>query len=236
MKKTIVAIGGGEIGRVKILSDGTAVQTELETLPIDEFMVHETGKNNPNLLFIGTASFDKNSYFDIVKRYFGERLKCHVLEPLKLIYSEHSFDEIKRKIFEADIIYVGGGDTTFMLNLWREKGVDRLLMDAYNKGCVLSGISAGAVCWFEYYDNSEDIDNIEKLDVAAGLGLIKGFAVPHFNRLDDVFKERLNQLLKQKKISGWAIDNCAAVVVQNEKTSFISARAGACVVKIPETM
>ena len=232
MLKTIVAVGGGEIGRVKILPDGTSVQTEIETLPIDAFIVHAARKNHPKLLFVGTANFDKPTYFDVVKKHFGERLGCCMLEPLNLVEGKLSFDEIKRKIFEADIIYVGGGDTTFMLNLWREKGVDKLLVEAYHNGCVLAGISAGAVCWFEYYDNCEDIDDLEKLDVVAGLGLIKGFAVPHFNQLADDFKMRLTNLLKRKHISGLAIDDCAAVVVQNDDISFISSRYGCSVSQI----
>ena len=38
-KKTIIAVGGGEIGRVKFLPDGTAYQTEIETTQIDKFII-----------------------------------------------------------------------------------------------------------------------------------------------------------------------------------------------------
>lgn len=168
-KKTIVAVGGGEIGRVKTLSDGTTCQTEIETTLIDKFIVEATGKANPKMLFIGTASQDKPSYFEVVKRHFKERLGCASVEPLNLVETEISFEEIKNKIFSNDIIYVGGGDTTTMLKIWKTHGVDKLLYEAYQKGIVLAGISAGAVCWFEHYDNMDDIDTIEELEIVSGL-------------------------------------------------------------------
>ena len=43
----------------------------------------------------------------------------------------------------------GGGNTKSMLALWREWGVDRILRQAWEQGTVLSGVSAGAICWFE---------------------------------------------------------------------------------------
>ena len=62
-----------------------------------------------------------------------------------LVYGEMDMQKIADKIAAADCIYVGGGDTVFMLDLWKQKGVDKLLIDAYNRGTVLCGLSAGAI-------------------------------------------------------------------------------------------
>ena len=108
--------------------------------------------------------------------------------------------------------------TTFIQRLFgywqkiKELGVDKLLFEAYNKGIVLSGISAGAICWFEYYDNGDDIDNIEQLDIISGLSFIKGFGVPHYNCLTPKEKKKINNILKDKNIKGWSIDDCVALV------------------------
>lgn len=232
-KKTIVAVGGGEIGRIEILPDGTAHQTEIETTLIDKFIVEASSKKNPKMLFIGTASKDKVSYLDVVAAHFKDRLGCSCVEPLNLVETNISFEEIKHKIFTADIIYVGGGDTTTMLKTWKEFGVDKLLYEAYNKGIVLSGISAGAICWFEYYDNMDDIDNIEQLDIVSGLSFVKGFGVPHYNQLTLDEKIRINDKLKNKNLKGWSIDDGVAMVFQDNELKIISCRPDCTATQIP---
>lgn len=56
--------------------------------------------------------------------------------------------EIEQKILSANIIYVGGGDTVEMMEVWRNKKIDKYLKKAYEKNIVLSGLSAGSICWF----------------------------------------------------------------------------------------
>ncbi len=63
----IVAIGGGEIGR-----PGYPVETTV----IDNEIIRQTGKTNPHLLFIPTASSDSTSYYEVVKKHFGDDLGC----------------------------------------------------------------------------------------------------------------------------------------------------------------
>ena len=172
MNKTIVAVGGGEIGRIEILLDGSSRKTDIETTLIDKFIAEATGKAHPKMLFVGTASRDKVAYLEVVREHFVNRIGCASVEPLNLVDTTLSEEEIREKIFSADIIYVGGGDTTTMLKIWKQLGVDKMLYEAYQKGIVLSGISAGAICWFEYYDNMDDITDIEDLDIIPGLSFI----------------------------------------------------------------
>src|SRR5271169_3584225 len=135
MRRTIVAIGGGEIR-----TRGTAA--------IDREIIRLSNKKNPKLLFIPTASSDSERYWKHVQEYFGEFLKCKT-DALFLINEQPSREEIRKKILSADIIYVGGGNTLLMMRLWRRLGVDKLLQSAYAKGTVLCGISAGSICWFD---------------------------------------------------------------------------------------
>src|ERR1700683_671103 len=132
MQKAIVAIGGGQIR-----TRGTA--------PIDREIIRLTNKTRPKFLFIPTASSDSERYWKHVQEYFGGFLKCKT-DVLFLIAEQISTKQIRRKIRWADIIYVGGGNTLQMLRVWRRVGVDKLLKSAYDKGTVLSGISAGAIC------------------------------------------------------------------------------------------
>lgn len=231
--KTIIAVGGGEIGRMAISSDGTSYQTEVETTKIDRFILNSTGKKHPKMLFIGTATNDKQSYLEIITEHFKDRLGCQSVEPLNLVTEKLSFEHIREKIFNADVIYVGGGDTTTMLQIWRKQGVDKLLYKAWQKGIVMAGISAGAICWFEYYDNMDDIDSLEDLDIISGLGFVKGFGVPHYNQLSTEEKTLINLKLKEKNLAGWSIDDCSALVFQDDNIQIISCKTNRNVHKIP---
>src|SRR3989344_5093693 len=133
----IVAVGGGEIGR-----PGTSIETE----KIDKETIKLSGKKHPKLLFIPTASSDSEGYVEVVKKYFGKRLGCKV-DVLRLLKSKPNRREIRKKILGTDIVYVGGGITLKMMAVWRKLGVDSILEVAVRKGIVLSGVSAGAVCW-----------------------------------------------------------------------------------------
>ena len=132
--KKIIAIGGGEIGRPGFPTQTTAIDKEIIRL---------TKKKHPTLLFIPTASGDSSSYYETVRNHFGKKLSCKT-DVLYLIKEKLSQQEIKEKILSADIIYVGGGNTFRMMKIWKRRGVDVILKQAYKKGTVLSGLSAGA--------------------------------------------------------------------------------------------
>ncbi len=134
----IVAIGGGEIGR-----PGYPIQT----LPIDKVVVALSGKPKPHLLFLPTASNDDPAYNDVIENYYANHFGCTV-DTLRLS-DKSSCSEMEQKVASADIIYVGGGNTLRMMNLWRKTGLDKVLKQAGMKNKVLAGISAGAICWFD---------------------------------------------------------------------------------------
>ena len=79
MIKTIIAIGGGEIGRIKIHDDGRAEQKPIETMEIDKKIIELTGKEHPTIVYIGAASGDNPAYFEAVKNHFADRLGCNVI-------------------------------------------------------------------------------------------------------------------------------------------------------------
>ena len=231
--RTIVAVGGGEIGRIKVLPDGSSCRTDVETTLIDKFIVEASGKTHPKMLFIGTASSDKPAYLEVIREHFVNRIGCASVEPLNLVNTTLSTNEIREKIFSADVIYVGGGDTTNMLRVWRRLGVDKMLYEAYQQGIVLAGISAGAICWFDWYDNMDDIIDINDLDILPGLSFVKGFGVPHYNQLTDDEKKRINLKLIEKGLHGRTIDDCVALVFQNDEMKVLSCRPDRGSIEIP---
>ena len=57
--------------------------------------------------------------------------------------------DIARFLLDQDVVYVGGGNTENMLAIWRVHGVDLALRRAWEAGVVMTGLSAGSLCWFE---------------------------------------------------------------------------------------
>lgn len=173
----IVAIGGYKRGRGK---NGEAFDTPLK---IDRQIVELTGKNSPRVLFIPTASSDDETYVKAIEAVYAGKLGCPV-DVLRLIKEKPDAVEIAAKIRAADLIYVGGGNTLMMMNLWRRLGVDALLRQAYERGAVCCGVSAGSICWFEYgVSDSRQFKNPKSHEYirVKGLGILKGLHCPHYD-------------------------------------------------------
>lgn len=221
--KKIIAIGGGEIGRPGY---------SIETTKIDKEVIKISGKKNPKLLFIPTATDDSQSYIDIIKKYYGKKLGCKI-DVLLLVKEKPGINEIRNKILKSDIIYVGGGNTLKMMNIWKKYGVDKILKEAHNKGIVLTGLSAGSICWFRHGNSDSRRFHNPKADLikVSGLNFINALHCPHY----DFEKHRKSDLKKMmKKTSGIAIaiDNCCAIEVIDDKYRIIDSKSSANAYKV----
>jgi dipeptidase E len=205
MQKIIVAIGGGEIR-----TRGTAA--------IDREIIRLSQKKHPKLLFIPTASSDSERYWKHVREYFGDFLKCKT-DVLFLMKERPPLPEIRAKILSADVIYVGGGNTLLMMRVWRRRKVDKLLKAAYERGTVLSGISAGAICWFDSgHSDSMSFYHPRKWKYieVQGLGLVPGIYCPHYNSMTRGVPRRKDFRAMIRKTGGLGIaveNNCALAFV-----------------------
>ncbi len=215
MQRAIVAIGGGDI-RTR------------GTLLIDREIIRLTGKQHPRLLFIPTASGDSEKYCRHVEEYFGGYLKCSV--DLLLLTQLPSWSKIEDKILGTDAVYVGGGNTLAMMREWRRCGVDRLLRIAYKSGVVMSGISAGAICWFQS-GHSDSLsfthpDGWKYINVR-GLGLLPGIHCPHYNSRTRGVPRRRDFREMIGKIGGIGIaleNNCAIEFIDRRLYKVIASK------------
>lgn len=227
MKKTIIAIGGGSFGQLKTYPDGHQVQKPMETLKIDQKIIELTGKKQPKMVFIGAAHGDDLSRFLAIKKYFGETFGC-VVENLNLIDDSQrpNIDELQKIILGTDIIYIGGGSVTYLMNILNKTGVDKLLSQAYDKGIIMAGNSAGGCVWFDYYGNDEDDDfdgTFETFSPKKALGFIHGYFEPHWDTKpeegiakDSVSKNAVQRMLAKNNISGYGVDEGAALMIQTD--------------------
>jgi aminopeptidase N len=161
MDKQIIAIGGGGFGR----NPGDGV--------IEQYILDQTGKEKPNICFIPTATGDNEAYKVNYYSTFS-KLDCN---PIHLDFFKRTPD-LEQLIPQQDAIFVGGGNTKSMLAVWKDWNLDKLLKEDYEKGVVMSGVSAGANCWFEraVVDSWE-----EDLRVIDCMGFIKGICCPHYD-------------------------------------------------------
>lgn len=202
----IVAIAGGDL-------------TSTQTLNIHTIKM--TNKMNPNVLFVGTASEDADEYIDVITKTFSN-LKCEI-KTLRLSSAEYSECEVDELLNWADIIYVGGGDTIFMMNVWKRYGLNDKLRRIYeNDMAVLTGISAGAICWFCCgHSDSESFHKDDKWDFCWAdqmLDIVHMAFCPHYNEKG---RDSFDKMLIEKDMVGLAMENNTAFVENNGKQYFI---------------
>ena len=210
----IVAIGGGDL-------------STLATEPIDRTIIELSWERGPHALFLPTASSDSVEYWETFDRAYRVAYGC-TTDVLYLLGVTPDPSEVARKIDRADIIYVGGGNTLKMMRRWRRLGVDALLREAYARGAVLCGVSAGAICWFDSgHSDSMSFYRPDDWDYIAvtGMGLVKGLACPHYNGETAGVPRRqsFHDMVSKKRGIGIAIDNDCALAVVDDGYRVLSA-------------
>jgi dipeptidase E len=208
--RKILAIGGGEIGRPK--EDGSGYYP-IETTLIDKEILRLTSSKAATLLFIPTASGDSRHYFDLVKKHFL-KIGFASVDVLYLLDESLTKTQIEEAILSHDAIYIGGGNTLSMMEVWRELGVDKILKQALDKGIVLSGLSAGSICWFS--QGCSDSGDSDMLINVAGLGFIDAAHCPHYDAEPQSRSEVKRMMMDSAKVA-ICLGNCAALeIVGNE--------------------
>lgn len=194
---TLFAIGGGEISR-------------LETLAIDEAIVKASGKSNPKLLFIPTASNDHPGYIQTIQNVYGKQLGC-VVDVLQLIDNDKQHEDLQRQIMDADIIYVGGGNTQKLLDVIKQFQLEDTIKKSYQNGTILSGVSAGSLCWFRLGSSeTTDYNTSEQsmYKIIEGLNFIDAMHCPHYNEVD-AHIDFDQKIIKNDSIGIGIEDHCA---------------------------
>ncbi len=183
--KHIVAIGGGGFGR------------SIGDLKIEKYILSLVSSDQPRICFIPTATGDDDSYKVSFYQAFTD-LKCN---PTHIDLFKRTID-LEEHISKQDIIYVGGGNTKSMLAVWKEWGLDLMLKKAYESGVVMSGVSAGAICWFS---NGITDSWANDLRILKCLDFVKGNCCPHYDEEENRIPY-VQKILKNK-----AINKCIAI-------------------------
>lgn len=147
---------------------------EPDNLALDRYIVQQTGVERPKVCYLGQASAE---WAEGTIGFYKAFTELGAIPSHLSLFKPHTAD-LEAFLMGQHAIYVGGGNTKSMLALWREWGLDRILLKAANAGTVLAGISAGCICWFEQ-GLTDSIPGA--LTLLPCLGYLKGACSPHYD-------------------------------------------------------
>jgi dipeptidase E len=209
MKKQIIALGGG------------GFSMEPENPILDKYILRQSGKRNPKVCFLGTASADSDAY---IVKFYNSFLKLGC-SPTHLSLFNLPTKDLEAFVLDQDVIYVGGGNTKSLLALWREWNLDVYLRTAWENGIILTGISAGSISWFEEGLSDFFPGELNKLKC---LGFLKGSNTPHYDGEVNRRPAYHNLILSGEISEGVAADDGVALhYVGRELKNVVSSRPDA---------
>jgi dipeptidase E len=189
---------------------------------LDRLVLTLTGKPVPRICFLPTASGDGRE--QTVR--FLERFSAWPCEPSVLSLFRLGSDRIdpRAHLLAQDAVYVGGGSMRNMLAVWREHGVDETMRTAWERGTVLAGLSAGAMCWFEA---GVTMSGGAPRPVR-GLGLVEGSMSVHRDGEPERLPVFRAAVAGGELPAGYAVDDCAALLIEGRAVAAcVASRPGA---------
>jgi len=205
----IIAIGGG------------ALDAEAGNLKLERYILDTCGKEKPRVCFVPTATgegLNQVVRFYASYAHFGVELDV-------LNFFRRTPVDLRAFLFAFDVVHVGGGNTRSMLAVWRHWGFDAVLREAWERGIVLCGSSAGSICWFEEGLTDSLEGELTKMEC---LGFLTGSNCPHYDGEKDRRPTYQRLVANGSILGGIAADDGVGLHYAGTKLQHIvSARPGA---------
>jgi dipeptidase E len=206
MRGRILAIGGGA------LLDPSS--------RLEEYLLELAEAARPRVCFLPTAVGDRAERVELFYDAFRGRA-CEATHVELFGVPERPAEAVAA----ADVVYVNGGNTANLLALWRLHGIDAAVREAWERGAVLGGWSAGGICWFE--DAPTDSFGPRLRRLADGLGFLAGSFCPHYDS-EPARRKAFAQLVADGMPAGYAADDdCGLLFEAGELREVVAQRAGA---------
>ncbi|HZD57394.1 MAG TPA: peptidase E [Anaerolineales bacterium] len=211
--RQIIALGGG------------GFSMEPDNPVLDIYILQQARQARPRVSFVPTATGDSSRYIADFYTAFA-KLDC---QPSHLAFFQRT-PELKSYLLEQDVVYVGGGNTKSMLAVWRDWGLPELLREAWERGVVLAGVSAGAICWFEQCLTDSYAGSLRVLDC---LGFLRGSCCPHYDG-EPERRPLFHELVAKGEISpGFGLEDSAAIhFLDQEVYRIVASEPGAKVYRV----
>jgi peptidase E len=195
----IVAFGGGGFS----MESGNPL--------LDGYVLRLTGRARPRVCFLPSASGDADHYIVRFYRAFPPD-RCEASH-ISLFRRERGCEDVAAHLLSQDLIYVGGGSVVSLLGVWRAHGIDVILREAWQRGVVLCGLSAGSLCWF-----SEAATGFHGEDRRVeGLGLLPWSNAVHYDENDGARRTAYHRFVGEGMPAGYAAENGAALHFVDER-------------------
>jgi dipeptidase E len=192
--------------------------------PFIRYMAQLTGKPRPRVCYLPTAVGDRP---DAAINFYKA---CATLEVTPLVQasfiaSTEQHESWEEALLSMDAIIASGGNTLNQQAIWRAQGIDVVLRQAWERGIVLGGASAGGLCWFE--EGTSD-SRPKELSIVKCLGFLEGSHSPHYDTEADR-RPTYHRLIGSGQLKpGYACDDNAGIYFEGATVKrVVSARAGA---------
>jgi peptidase E len=209
-ERTIFAMGGG------------GFTMEPSNPLLDDYILQLARAARPRVLFLPTASGDTLDQMNAFRACFAGRA-C-VPEQLSLFRLHGARRSLHDIVLAQDIVYVGGGSMRNLLAIWRAHGLDLTLVEAWRRGTVLAGLSAGAMCWFQGGVTRSG----GPPEPIAGMGVLKGSLTVHADGEPERLPVWLGSVRDGTLPGGWALDDGVGLLFRGTSLErAVSSRPGA---------
>jgi dipeptidase E len=222
MRREIFPQRGGAIladmrGRILAIGGGTLLDASSR---LEDYLLEQSSASRPRVCFLATAVGESRERIELF--YLGFRGRACEATHVELFGKPERPGET---VAASDIVYVSGGNTANLLALWRLHGIDTALREAWERGAVLAGWSAGAVCWFE--DAPTDSFGPRLRRLADGLGFLRGSFCPHYDG-EPERRPAYTRLVADGMPAGYAADDDCGLLFENaELREIVAQREGA---------
>lgn len=214
MASRLVALGGHEF------------RARPAELAIVEYLLRLTGKERPRVCLLPTASGDPQ---EGIQRFYAtlERFDCEASH-VSLFRLERERVDLREHLLAQDLVYVAGGSMLNLIAIWRAHGLFGLMREALERGVLMAGQSAGAMCWFERGITA----SAGRPKVAPGMGLLPGSLCVHYAR-DPERRTAYLAAVRDGLEPGFGLDDAAGLLFEGGRPiEAFSARPDARVIRV----
>jgi dipeptidase E len=189
---------------------------------LDDFVLSLACRSEPRILFLPTASGDTTAQINAFRARFTARTCAP--EHLSLFRLRETTRTLEETVLAQDIVYVGGGSMRNLLAIWHAHELDSLLFEAWRRGIVLAGLSAGAMCWFQ----AGITRSSGPPEPIAGLGLLDGSLTVHADGEPERLPVWLAGVREGTLPGGWAVDDGVGLLFRGKRLQrIVGSRPGA---------
>lgn len=206
---TILATSGG-------IREGR--RTRWEFSPLTDYAIELSGVTgrHPRVCFLATALGDDPAAL----HYLYEAAHARGVSPSHLtLFPMPNVDDITAHLLGHDVVWVFGGSVAGLLAMWRLHGVDAAMRTAWQAGVVLTGISAGSICW--HVGGTTDSFGPELRPVTDGLALVPFSNGVHYDS-EEQRRPLFHRLIADGTLpTGYATDDGVGLLYH--RTDFVEA-------------